>query len=253
MKSPSRSRSKASGFKGIHHVASALRCLRDGTFVLLLLWLTSCERSHSCSFSVVNHEPHSSLAQRVESNILRHSSAQAEAAGSAVQIQLVTVQVEPSAGGEDGWRVFHVITDARNRYLTAGTCGSGAENCSARIIESAKRECASIPGGKQSSTPNKMDARDAADASLIKVYAEAINGMAGARQKPSNGPNCSPYVVDARTVATRGGLVPSQGGAYFVLMGSDKTLEYAGTCGGTPFECAQQVGRRMDEFCPGAP
>lgn len=156
-------------------------------------------------------------------------------------------------GGEDGWRVFHVITDARNRYLTAGTCDSGAETCSARIIESAKRQCASVSGRKQSSAADKTDARDAVDASLIKVYAEAIDGMAGARPKPSNGPNCEPYVVDARTVATRGGLVPSQGGAYFVLMGSDKTLEYAGTCGGTPFECAQQVGRRMDEFCPGAP
>lgn len=253
MKSPSRSRPKASGFKGSHHVASALRCLRDGTFVFILLCLTSCERSQSCSFSVVNREPHSSLAQRVESNILRHYSAQAEAAGSAVQIQLVTVQVEPSPGGEDGWRVFHVITDARNRYLTAGTCDSGAETCSARIIESAKRQCASISGRKQSSAADKTDARDAVDASLIKVYAEAIDGMAGARPKPSNGPNCEPYVIDARTVATRGGLVPSQGGAYFVLMGSDKTLEYAGTCGGTPFECAQQVGRRMDEFCPGAP
>ena len=121
---------------------SALRCLRCGSFAFMLLWLTSCERSQSCKFSVVNHEPHSSLAQRHESDILRHFSAQSEVAGSAVQIQLVTVQIEPSVGGGDGWRVFYVMTDARNRYLTAGTCGSGAETCSAKIIDSAERECA---------------------------------------------------------------------------------------------------------------
>lgn len=123
---------------------SALRYLRCGAFVFMLLWLTSCERSQSCKFSVVNREPHSSLAQRHESDILRYFSAQAEGAGSAVQIQLVTVQVEPSVGGEDGWRVFYVMTDARNRYLTAGTCGAGAETCSVKMIESAKRECAKI-------------------------------------------------------------------------------------------------------------
>jgi hypothetical protein len=111
----------------------------------------------------------------------------------------------------------------------------------------------SISGCKQGSTTSKMDANDTVDLNLIALYAEAVNETADARAKPSNGRNCEPYVVDARTVSTRGGLLPAQGRAYIVLMRSDKTLEYAGTCGGTPVECAQQVARRMDEFCPRAP
>lgn len=109
--------------------------------VVAALSATSCSSPQGCNYSVINHEPHSSFAQHYEVNMQGALVKDSVPEGSAIELQLITVQVEFPKPGKRAWRVFYALTDSGKRYLSSGTCALGLQECSKIMIDAARAEC----------------------------------------------------------------------------------------------------------------
>lgn len=118
--------------------------LRKSGIILLIAAAscsTSCSKPQGCNYSVVNHEPHSSFAQHYEVNVQGALTGEKTDGGPAIELQLITVQVEFPVPGKRAWRVFYALTDSEGGYLSSGTCALGLKECSRMMIDAARKEC----------------------------------------------------------------------------------------------------------------
>lgn len=102
---------------------------------------TSCGSPPNCNYSVINHEPRSGFAQHYEVNVQSTLAKEAAPEGPTIELQLITVQVEFPKPGVRAWRAFYALTNSGGRYLSAGTCALGLEECSKIMADAALAEC----------------------------------------------------------------------------------------------------------------
>jgi hypothetical protein len=120
---------------------NSLRISGITVVVVAALSATSCSSPQGCNYSVINHESHSSLAQHYEVNVQGALAKDSVPEGPAIELQLITVQVEFPKPGTRAWRVFYALTDSGGRYLSSGTCALGLQECSKMMIDAARAAC----------------------------------------------------------------------------------------------------------------